>query len=144
MTRVTLRRVEASDLPLFYAHQADPEACAMADFLPRDEAAFYGHWTRILHEPSLVARTVLADGEVAGNVVSWTAEGHRNVGYWLGRAWWGRGVATQALARLLDEVRERPLHARVARRNAASIRVLEKNGFVLVEAGEREVLLRLG
>ena len=51
------------------------------------------------------------------------------VGYWIGKEYWGRGIATRALSEFLNHVTARPLHARVAKHNRASIRVLEKCGF---------------
>jgi RimJ/RimL family protein N-acetyltransferase len=66
---------------------------------------------------------------VAGNIGSWQENGQQLLGYWVGREWWGRGVATQALALLVDEVSIRPLYAHVAVHNVGSIRVLEKCGF---------------
>jgi RimJ/RimL family protein N-acetyltransferase len=72
--------------------------------------------------------------QVAGNVVSWDQAGRRLVGYWMGREFWGRGVATRALSAFVTELMERPLHARVAKDNVASLRVLEKCGFTI--AGE--------
>jgi RimJ/RimL family protein N-acetyltransferase len=101
-------------------------------------------------DDTVVIRTVLVDGRVAGNVMSLLHEGQREVGYWIGREHWGRGVATSAMSLFLDQVRERPLYARVATRNVASIRVLEKCGFAVVgraraQAGDvKEVTLRLG
>jgi RimJ/RimL family protein N-acetyltransferase len=56
-------------------------------------------------------------------------DGQDAVGYWIAREHWGRGIATRALGLLLEEVAIRPLHARAARTNAASIRVLERCGF---------------
>ena len=41
-------------------------------------------------------------------------DGKRLVGYWIGREFWGKGLATKALAELLAEVTARPLHAYVA------------------------------
>jgi RimJ/RimL family protein N-acetyltransferase len=51
------------------------------------------------------------------------------MGYWIGREFWGRGVATTAVRLYLTEVTERPIHAFVALHNVGSQRVLEKNGF---------------
>jgi RimJ/RimL family protein N-acetyltransferase len=65
-------------------------------------------------------------------------DGKREVGYWLGRAYWGRGIATAALAAVLREVSERPLYAYVVRSNVGSIRVLEKCGFTTI-GSERHV-----
>lgn len=127
---VVLREVTEDDLPVFFEHQLDAEAAAMAAFPPRDRESFLTHWrTRVLGDDASLVRTVLADGRVAGNVVSWSAEGERLVGYWIGREFWGRGVATAALRRFVDLLPERPLRARVAVHNAGSIRVLEKAGF---------------
>ena len=74
---------------------------------------------------------MLVDGEVAGNIGSWTAEGKREVGYWIDRAFWGRGAATEALSAFLCLEPIRPLHAGVAKHNVASIRVAEKIGETL-------------
>ncbi len=102
----------------------------MAAFPSRDHDAFMRHWAKVRGEPANITRTILCEGQVAGNIGSWIAEDRRLVGYWIGREFWGRGVATAALAALAAEVKERPLHAFVARHNLASIRVLEKCGFV--------------
>ena len=126
---VSLRDATEGDLPAFFEHQLDPEAARMAAFPPRDREAFTAHWARTLDDESIVRNTVLVDGRVAGSVVSFEQEGEREVGYWLGREFWGRGVATAALTLFLGVERTRPLHARVAKGNAASVRVLEKCGF---------------
>ena len=126
---VSLRDVTEGDLPVFFEHQYDPEANRMAAFPARDRSAFMAHWTRILGDDTITKKTVLFDGQVAGNVVSFEQNGQREVGYWIGRRFWGRGVATAALSAFLELVETRPLYARVAKHNVASIRVLEKCGF---------------
>jgi len=140
--------VTEEDLPTLFEHQRDPEANRMADFPARDRDAFMAHWRRILRDPTVVARTIAVDGQVAGNVVSFEWSGKREVGYWIGRDHWGRGVASAALAQFLLEDRSRPLHAGVAPHNAASIRVLEKCGFTRVDQADEpgedsHVMLRL-
>ena len=133
---VRLREVEDADLPFFFEWQRDPESVALAGVPARDREAFEAHWERIRHDGAATLRTVLANGEVAGNVLAFDQSGRRMVGYWIGREHWGRGIATRALAAFLAELPERPLHATVAPGNAASVRVLEKCGFAL--AGEVE------
>jgi RimJ/RimL family protein N-acetyltransferase len=59
------------------------------------------------------------------------SEEKREVGYWIDRAFWGRGVATEALSAFLCLEHIRPLYAGVAKHNVASIRVLQKCGFTL-------------
>ncbi len=128
-----LRDVVEADLAVFLEHQRDPEANRMAAFPARDEEAFIAHWQRILADDVLIKKTIIWDGEVAGNVVSFEGDGMRLVGYWIGREFWGKGLATRALAELLEEVvTVRPVHAYVAATNVGSIRVLEKCGFVEV------------
>lgn len=148
---VRLRDATHDDLPIFYEHQRDPVASRMAAFASRDLDAFMEHWTsRILENETGVAKTVLVGGRVAGNILAFDHDGRREIGYWIGREFWGRGVATRALAAFLVEVTERPLYAGVARHNLASIRVLEKNGFEIADqpvepaaGGIEELLLRL-
>ena len=143
---VRLRDVEPADLPVFYEHQLDADATAMAAFPSRDRAAFDAHWaTNVLGNAAAVTQTVLIDGQVAGYIGSWPQDGARLVGYWIGKEHWGKGVATKALAAFLHLVTERPLHAHVAEHNVGSIRVLEKCGFSFereerVEDADQEVV----
>jgi RimJ/RimL family protein N-acetyltransferase len=131
-----LRDVIESDLPIFFEHQSDPEATAMADFPARDREAFDAHWERVLGDPTLTSKTIVFEGQVAGNIGSWEHDGRRLVGYWLGREFWGKGLATKALAELVDELDRRPIYAYVAKTNVGSIRVLEKCGFVRSDEDE--------
>ena len=129
---IRLRDVIEEDLPLFFQHQRDPEAVQMAAFQSRDWEAFITHWTKVLGDPSCITQAVLFNGVLAGNVVCWGDPDDRKVGYWIGRQCWGKGVATAALSLFLKRVKERPLYAYVAKHNKASLRVLQKNGFVVV------------
>jgi RimJ/RimL family protein N-acetyltransferase len=132
---VVLRDVTASDLPIFFEHQRHPDSNRMAAVAARDRDAFMAHWSDVLADPTNKTQTVLVDGRVAGNVVSWDGDGERLVGYWIGAGFWGRGVATRALAKYLAFDTFRPLHARVAKHNVASRRVLEKCGFTVIGEG---------
>ena len=132
---VELRAVEDVDLSVFFSHQQDAEAVHMAAFVskdPSDRAAFDTHWERIRAHPSVAIRTILRDGRIAGHVASFEQEGTREVTYWIGRDHTGRGVATAALKAFLECDDTRPMHARVAKDNRGSIRVLEKCGFETV------------
>lgn len=129
-----LRDVVPSDLPIFYEQQRDPEATQMANFPARDKDAFMSHWNKILVDESVQARTIVFHGAVAGNIVCFEQLGEREVGYWLGKEYWGNGIATRALTEFLREIPTRPLYAHVARHNIGSKRVLEKCGFTV--AGE--------
>jgi RimJ/RimL family protein N-acetyltransferase len=126
---IWLREVRPGDLPVFFEQQLDPEATRMAAFPSRAREAFMAHWEKTMAGQTNILRTIVFDSRVAGNIVSWETSGERRVGYWLGKDYWGQGIASAALAQFLEQVKIRPLHARVARKNAASIRVLQKCGF---------------
>ena len=131
---IEIRPVEEGDLKTFYEHQTDPEATAMAVFGAREYDAYMEHWhKRILANPENYARTVTVDGQVAGNMLSWSMDGSRYVGYWIGRDFWDKGVATEGLSQLTREVTERPLYGLVVVTNVGSQRVLEKSGFTRIE-----------
>lgn len=131
-----LREVADADLPIFFAHQLDPQANAMAAFTsrdPADQAAFMAHWQRIMADPTVIIRTIVSGGQVVGSVLSYEDDGKPEIGYWLGRAYWGQGLATRALGDFLAQANPaRPIYARAAKDNAGSLRVLEKCGFAIV------------
>src|SRR5258708_9745867 len=155
---IRLRDVEVDDLPLFFEHQRDPEANWMAAFTrkdPADRDAFMAHWTKILEDEATTIQTILCNGSVAGSVSSYVDEDeHLEVTYWIGKPYWGKGIATCALSAFLEHNKVRPLYARAAKDNVGSLRVLEKCGFTRIGEGRglseargeevEEFLLRLG
>ncbi len=131
---VSLRDVRDSDLPILFEHQRDIEANHMAAFTSQDPSnwhAFQMHWERVRADKSNVNRTILLDGRVVGNIVCYQQTEGLDVGYWIDKAVWGRGVATRALEQFLRIIQTRPLFARVAFDNIGSLRVLQKCGFVV-------------
>jgi RimJ/RimL family protein N-acetyltransferase len=132
---VQLRDIVDSDLPILFEQQLDGVANYMAAFTsadPTDESAFREHWARILPDETIRKKTITVDSEVAGHIASFDQDGKRELTYWIGKQYWGRGVATKALATLLLEEPTRPLYARVAKDNLGSLRVLQKCGFSIV------------
>ena len=129
---VMLRDVIDDDLSIFFEQQKDTTANFMAAFTakdPSDNVAFKAHWEKILNNETIIKKTVTYCGKVAGHVLSFGQFGEWEVSYWIGREYWGKGVATEALSQFLDFITIRPLYARAAKDNIASIRVLEKCGF---------------
>ncbi len=126
---VTLDDIRPGDLPTLFEHQRDPEANRLADFPPRDREAFMAHWQKILLNPAAHVRAIRVGDRLVGNIVAFDQHDRRLIGYWIDRAWWGRGIATRALTLFLAEETTRPLHAVVAGHNLPSARVLEKCGF---------------
>jgi RimJ/RimL family protein N-acetyltransferase len=135
-----LRDVVQEDLAIFFGHQLDEEANHMAAFTakdPTDLAAFKAHWKRILEGPGIIPQTIVLDGQVAGHIMSYEEAGVPEVTYWLAREYWGQGLATRALREFLESAsKTRPIFARAAKDNAASLRVLEKCGFTIISEGK--------
>jgi RimJ/RimL family protein N-acetyltransferase len=129
---IVLREVDPGDIATFYDHQLDEAARKMAAFPERDRASFDDHWQSILADETILKRTVLVEGEIAGTIVSFVQGGKREVGYWLGRTFWGRGIATRVLTAFLKLESARPLYAAASEHNPGSQRVLEKCGFVRI------------
>ncbi len=129
--RVRLRPVERGDLSRMFEMQLDPDSNRVAVTNPRTKEAFDAHWAKALNDPANTTRAILHDGVLAGYISCFPMDGEDHVGYWIDRAYWGMGVASRALHLLLREVTKRPLVASAATSNGASLRVLQKCGFVI-------------
>lgn len=141
---VLLRDVAQGDLPVLFEHQRDPVANRMSEVPPRDRGAFVAHWAKVLADQTFTSKIILFEGRVAGHVMSFERDGEREVGYWIGGEYLGKGVATEALSQFLAHAEaRRPLHAKVAQHNAGSIRVLKTCGFTVVGEGDGAYTLRL-
>jgi RimJ/RimL family protein N-acetyltransferase len=102
------------------------------------------------------AETVFAilrpsDGAFLGTVGFWPGRGDDSetfeIGYFIGREFWNQGFATAAVGKAVESARRvgvECLQALVRPENAASIRVLEKNGFLFLGEVQRDQPLRGG
>jgi RimJ/RimL family protein N-acetyltransferase len=127
-----LRDVQESDIAIFFQHQLDPVSNWQVAFThedPADEEAHNIHFAKVLADESIVMRTIVVGDEVAGYLTKYDLAGERQIGFVLGRAFWGKGIATQSLLEFLEIVTERPIYGRIAFDNAASMKVLQKVGF---------------
>jgi RimJ/RimL family protein N-acetyltransferase len=106
---------------------------------PQDRARFE-EWTALAGElndaAEVAVAAVLCDGRAVGVVaVNWL-RGARNLGYWLGEPWWGRGLMSEAveatLAWFFAHHDDLFILSGAVEGNAASLRILEKLGFVVV------------
>lgn len=130
---IKLREVLEEDLAIFYEQQNEPIANLMAAFPPRNEEDFMTHWkTKILGVKDSYKNTILFKDEVVGNLLSWKQDGRCFLGYWIGKEYWGKGIATAAVKEFLNNISERPVYAYVMKHNKGSIKVLEKCGFKFV------------
>jgi RimJ/RimL family protein N-acetyltransferase len=132
-----LRNVINADLTIFFEQQTDPDANQMAAFTsrdPSDQQSFNAHWQKIMIDDTVIIRTIVFEEQVAGYILSYLDEGKPEVGYWIGKDFWGKGIATKALAEFLSSANTtRPIYARTAKDNQASKRVLEKCGFCVIK-----------
>ena len=137
MPKIILRKVIEADLLILFEQQLDPEAVAMSAYPSKDKGEFMRHWEGILKNKAIVARTIIYKDKIAGHIICWKEKYEQQVGYWIGKPFCGRGIASAALAEFLQEVKIRPLYAHVANHNPASKRVLEKYGFILLDEGAK-------
>jgi RimJ/RimL family protein N-acetyltransferase len=136
--QLVLREVEDRDLGVLFEHSSDRDAIRMAAFTSPeadDRTTFEQRWARLRSDGSTTNRVIEIGGRVVGHIASFNLEGHREITYWIGREYWGRGIATHALQEFLQLEATRPLYAGAASDNAASIRVLTKCGFLIVGEG---------
>jgi RimJ/RimL family protein N-acetyltransferase len=132
---IQLRDLTEADLEALYQFQDDPVANQMADFPARDRDSFFEHWrTNVLGREDVFAQGIIADDVLVGSVLLWSmnaASAHPDwfLGYWLGREFWGKGIASQAVSIFVKSHSKRPIIAEVASENKGSIRILEKLGF---------------
>lgn len=129
--KVWLRPVQADDLPRMYELHADPESNRMAVTVPRSAEDFASHWAKVLDNPEIFPKAIFVQETLVGTISCVSRDNQDHVGYWIDRAYWGRGIASRALHLLLQEVTRRPLFATAAVSNKASLRVLQKCGFVV-------------
>jgi RimJ/RimL family protein N-acetyltransferase len=150
-----LRPVSEADVPHFFEHARDKEAIRLAPPASESEEwpEFAQKWERIRTSDAFLCRSVILGSEITGYVAMFKQMDVPSVSYWFARRFWGRGLARQALGLFLVEVTERPLYARVASGNAASLRVLASHHFNPINTGSyyssalgelvEEVVLRL-
>ena len=138
MTDISIRDVLEADLEVLFEIQTDADGQFMAAFTDtsNDREKYLRKHRQLLADDGVVQKVIVVDGEVVGSVASFVLDGDREVTYWIRREFWGRGIATKALAVLLGDVTVRPVFARAVHDNIGSIRVLERNGFVRI--GEEE------
>jgi len=141
---ITLRPIESADLDAFFVHQQHKPAQHMAAFIheePSNRAHFDAHWAKLMSRDSILKRSIEHEGTLVGHIMSFDMldeqdQPVREITYWIDHRCWGKGIASEGLRRFLDVESARPLYGRAAKDNIASIRSMEKCGFML-EAEER-------
>jgi RimJ/RimL family protein N-acetyltransferase len=144
---VMIRETLESDWPVLFEYQRDPASSAMAGVPAREWDAYIAQQQKIRADATGLKWTILYDGRIAGDLMSFLHDGRREVGYRIGQQYWGKGIATQALTLFLEVERRRPLYGWVLSSNMGSRRVLEKCGFTVIgdeyEGGDHGIVFML-
>lgn len=131
---IELRAVADADVLLFFDHASDSRAVSMA--APARTISnwptFKQQWDHIRSDEEFICRSVFLHGKLAGYIAKFEQEAVPSISYWFAREFWGQGLARAALSLFLENIAERPLHARVASGNKPSLKVLVANGFTKI------------
>lgn len=129
---IKLRPTEISDLDTLFEFQRDKEAGYLAAFMPKDptdKLAYIDKYTKLLTNPDVNNQTIILNNNIVGSIARFVMEGDTEITYWIDKKYWGQGIATEALKKLLAMETVRPVFGRVAFDNFGSQKVLEKCGF---------------
>ncbi|HET7709046.1 MAG TPA: GNAT family N-acetyltransferase [Sphingomicrobium sp.] len=132
--RLLLRRARMSDLNALHAALSDPDAMRYWSTPPHRTLDESETWltSMVDADPAISDDFILQlDGRVLGKLGCWRLP---EIGFLLLRDAWGQGFAGEALGAYLERRRvigePRAIRADVDPRNAASLRLLQRHGFV--------------
>ena len=87
-------------------------------------------------KPGFYVMAIVLDGELVGNLIAEKIDYQNKtleIGFWIGKDYWGKGYATKALNLFLKKIavkfKPKKVYACHKKNNSASGRVLEKAGF---------------
>jgi ribosomal-protein-alanine N-acetyltransferase len=132
--RLALRELLDSDVPQLAHHAGDWDVARMTARIPYPYSeALAREWMTTL-EPGEFVRVVEFQGTLVGAVgYVPNADGSAEIGYWIGRPWWGRGFATEAATALVRYCFTTAGFKRLTcchfEDNPASARIIRKLGF---------------
>jgi len=138
--RLVLRTAEPGDLEAMHALLSNPKAMTWWSSLPHETLDQTKDWldSMIAKGPDNPDFVIERDGQVIGKAGFWRLP---EVGYILHPDHWGQGLAGEAVGASIDHVLAttyvETLTADVDPENAASIRLLERLGFVRTGFAER-------
>lgn len=134
-----LREYREADIPLLVDYLNDLRVrqyltSAIPDPYKETDAEF---WVKKGSNEHII-RAIEFNGQYVGDIGAFPGRLERSrtadVGYWIAQPFWGKGIATQALAQLTQHIFKETdiirLQALVFDGNIASCRVLEKCGYI--------------
>ena len=100
--RVELREIVEEDVDALCAFQDDP-VIVKSGFVPhRPPGVFHEHMRKTKLNAGSIGRSIWVDGVLVGSIMKFFRGGVHEVGYLLGREFWGRGIASVALEQMLQ------------------------------------------
>lgn len=132
---VQLKETSPKDFDTLFSFQLDKEANILAGFTsknPADKNAFITKWNKLLSDKNINLKTITLNDEIVGSIAKFEMNGNSEITYWIGKKFWGKGIATNALKKFLQIEKSRPLFGRVAFDNFGSQKVLKKCGFIQI------------
>jgi RimJ/RimL family protein N-acetyltransferase len=122
----------------------DPDVTEMTSTIPypyarSDAEAFLS--SACYDDGNTIRRAIDWRGMLVGSIgLGPRPGGTEEIGYWIGKPYWGKGIASAALEAFLKELAAKgvggPIHAQTVASNEASQHVLLKNGFAYVGEGQ--------
>jgi [ribosomal protein S5]-alanine N-acetyltransferase len=150
--KFTLRPFRMSDAESIRKHANDKAVSRNLSSLPhpytkRDANFWLGKQVKLQRQknPENIVFAIEINEEVVGSIgLHKIKRGHKaELGYWLGREFWGGGIMTDAIKDVVKfgfgNLKLRRIHAGVFLFNKGSARVLEKNGFKLEGISKKEI-----
>lgn len=135
-----IRAFHEDDAESLQQNANDPEiASRLRDGFPHPYTLSDAHWwiRQANKQDPFTSFAIAVDGKVAGGcgiiLQSDVSARSAEIGYWLGRNYWGRGIATEVVRTIteyaFDTFDLNRVYAMVFEGNEASARVLEKAGY---------------
>ena len=152
--RLVLRQLTLGDAKAFSELASDYDIAKMTGSLPHPmplfSAEFKIMYLRRQKQRNLAYPYAITQdgGELMGvmDLFRNAPDAVLEIGYWIGKPYWGQGLSTEAAQAILQEARKtlgvKALKAGVFADNPASLRVLEKLGFKTT--GEEEMYFSMG
>ena len=136
----TLRPFRKSDLPSFVKHINDKDIAARTNAIPYPYTMKHAkEWYRKIRNRArrkgsqALELAIVIDGQAVGCIAIFPKGHTAEIGYWLGRAYWSRGIMTEAVKAItkygFDDLGLIRIHASTFPQSKASMRVLEKAGY---------------
>ena len=127
-----LKATTPTHLHTLFEFQRETEANYLAAFTsndPNDKNAYLKKWSNLLLNNSINCKTIIVNNAIVGSITKFEMDQKAEITYWIGKQYWGQGIASKALKQFLEMESTRPLYGRVAFDNYGSQKVLVKCDF---------------